>query len=202
MDTELLVDNRVDDGQKLLTELVRNGFDVSVAFWAKTSEEGLWQLYIGSTRVQAETLGDAYRTVYTCLSRIPDPSVSLSQIKLVHATNPAAMDAIAVRDSDPGRIPIKYQGKRLGNLAIEEACIYPRDIGQMISSKVLQKILGLMNRSGSVKPSTVTLLDGTTIQAIPVGIDMELPGTIRIILHDVVTNTNRTVPADDVVNIQ
>ena len=40
MDYELLVDERIDDGRSLLAGLVEDGFDVTVAFWAKTSEEG------------------------------------------------------------------------------------------------------------------------------------------------------------------
>jgi hypothetical protein len=55
MDTELLVDNRIEDGQKLLAELLKAGFDVNVAFWVRTSEEGLWFLYIGSTSVEPST---------------------------------------------------------------------------------------------------------------------------------------------------
>ena len=57
MDTELLVENRIDDGQRLLIELVRDGFDVSAAAWLKTSEEGLWFLYIGSKSVDASENG-------------------------------------------------------------------------------------------------------------------------------------------------
>jgi hypothetical protein len=97
MDTEILVDNRIDDGRELVSELVRDGFDVAVAFWVKTSEEGLWFLYIGSTSVHAERLGNAYGAVYACLRRLPNPPFSLSEIKLVQAHNPIARDAIAAR---------------------------------------------------------------------------------------------------------
>jgi hypothetical protein len=89
MDTELLVDSRIEDGQKLVAELVIAGFDVSVAFWAKTSEEGLWFLYIGSTSVEPSKIGDAYRTLYACLSRIPDPWVGMSEVMLIQATTPS-----------------------------------------------------------------------------------------------------------------
>jgi len=121
MDTELLVDNRIEDGQKLVAELVIAGFDVSVAFWVKTSEEGLWFLYIGSTSVEPSIIGDAYRTLYACLSKIPDPWVGMSEVKLIQASNPIAKDAMAARDRQPGHLLVRFQGKRLGNLSIEEA---------------------------------------------------------------------------------
>src|SRR6185312_17372515 len=116
MDTELLVENRIEDGQKLVTELVVAGFDVTVAFWIKTFEEGLWFLYIGSTSVEPSKIGDAYRTLYACLSRIPGPWVDMSQVMLIEAGNPIAKDAMAARDRQPGRLPVRFHGKRLGNL--------------------------------------------------------------------------------------
>ncbi len=125
MDSELLVDPPLEDGRKLIAELRRDGFDVTVAFWVRTTEEGLWHLYIGSNSVGAERLGDAYSIVYACLRRMPNSSISLHQINLVHPTNSIALDAIAVRDQNPGRTATHYEGKRLGNLAIEEAYIYP-----------------------------------------------------------------------------
>jgi hypothetical protein len=44
----------------------------------------------------------------------------------MNVTNPIAQDAIAWRDRYPGRVPTRYHGKRLGNLAVEEAYIYPK----------------------------------------------------------------------------
>ncbi|HUY32370.1 MAG TPA: hypothetical protein VMV69_06285 [Pirellulales bacterium] len=202
MDTELLVDDRIDDGRKLIAELVRDGFDVTAAFWIKTSEEGLWRLYIVSKSVDTAKIGEGYLPVYACLRRIPDPCIALSDIRLVNATNPIARDAITVRDRYPGRIPARFQGKRLGNLAIEEAYIYPPASGQMTRSEVLQTAAGLMNRTGALQPSIVTFRDGSSMQAIPVGIDMQSPGTVRVVLHDIAAGADRVVSADDVVNIQ
>ena len=201
MDTEILVDNRIDDGRELISELVRDGFDVTVAFWVNTSEEGLWFLYIGSTSVHAERLGGAYGAVYACLRRLPNPPFSLSEIKLVDAHNPIARDAIAVRDRASTRIPIRYRGKRLGNLSIDEAYIYPRS-GSMTPNEVAQTVLGLMKRTGAVQPSVVKLRDGSSLRAIPHGIQGGVPGEMQIVLLDVVNNTDLTVPADDVVEIQ
>jgi hypothetical protein len=125
MDTELLVEDRIEDGRRLVAELIKEGFDVTVAFWVRTSEEGLWFLYVGSTSVESGKVGDAYITAYDCLARLPNSSISLSDIKLVPATNPIAKDAKEIRDRYAGRVPTKYHGKQLGRMAIEEAYIYP-----------------------------------------------------------------------------
>ena len=125
MDTEILVGSQFDDGRRLVGQVVRDGFDVSVAFWVKTSEEGLWHLYLASPSVDEGTLVEAYRKVYASLSKIPDSAVSLSDIKLINDENPIAQDVIAIRDRYPARVPRRFRGKRIGNLSIVEAYIYP-----------------------------------------------------------------------------
>jgi hypothetical protein len=205
MDTELLVEDRIDGGRQLIAELVRDGFDVAVAFWAKPSEEELWSLYLASASVDAENLGNRYQQVYACWSRLNDHQFSFfsfSEIKIIPASNPIAQNAIAVRDRYAARIPTRYHGKSLGNLAIEEAYIYPQAIGRMTPDEVLQTVLALMKRTGAVQPSIVTLADGSTVQAIPTRIDTQTPGAFQITLMELSTGKNRVVSPDDVVNIQ
>lgn len=203
MDTELLVDNRIEDGQKLVAELVLVGFDISVAFWVKTSEEGLWFLYIGSASVEPSKIGDAYRTVYACLSKIPDSWVSVSEVRLIQANNPIAKDAMMARDRQSGRLPVRFQGQRLGNLSVEEAYIYPRVGGQLTPQELLQMLLGMANRPRNlVRPSAITLRDGTTATAIITGFDLQLPGGLTIQTLDPVSNAKKQIAGDEVINIR
>jgi hypothetical protein len=202
MDTEVLVGNRFEDGKRLVAELVRDGIDVAVAFWVKTENEGLWYLYVGTSAADVQRIGDAYVPVYACLSRIPDSSIALSDIKLISPANPVARAAMVIRDRSAARIPIRFQGERLEKLAIEEAYIYPRVAGPMSRDEVLQTVIALMNRSGPLQSSKVTLHDGSVIQAVPVSIDMKSPGAVYISLRDAATGVDRMVSADDVANIQ
>lgn len=180
-----------EDGQRLVTELIIAGFDVSVAFWVKTSEEGLWFLYVGSASVEPSKIGDAYRTVYACLRKIPDSSMGMSEVKLIQADNPIAKDAIAVRDRQAGRLPVRFQGKRLGNLSIEEAYIYPRVGGQMAPGDILQTLIGIANRpvAAPAHPSVIRLRDGTTVTALITGFNLQLPGGLTIQTVDPTSET-------------
>lgn len=203
MDTELLVDERIDDGRRLLSELVRAGFDVTGAFWVRTSEEGQRFLYVVSTAVARGSIGDAYRTVYAALSRLPNPSITLSDIKLIAPDNPIAIDAIAIRDRYPARIPTRHGAGRLGGVAIEEAYIYPRLDRGLNRAEVIQAVTALMNRTGPVQPSRFTLRDGSTLLAIPVGVHLWPPGPgLNVVLHEVNTQGERAVSADEIINIQ
>lgn len=201
MDTAVLVDNRIHDGRMLIAELDRSGFDVTAAFWVKTAEDGLWFLYIGSSRLEPGKLGDAYRAVYACLQRLPEAGITISDVKLVSATDPIVRDALAVRKRRPDRTPIRWGGSQLGDLSVEEAYIYP-DVGLMTVDEVLHTVAGLMRRTGMIPPSAVTFADGHTIQAIPLGVTMPRPGgTIRVVLHDVTTGRNEEIDAEQIAKI-
>jgi hypothetical protein len=204
MDTELLVDNRIEDGQKLVSELVIAGFDVSVAFWVKTSEEELWFLYIGSTSVEPSKIGDAYRTLYACLSKIPDPWVGMSEVMLIEASNPIAKEAMTVRDRHPGRLPVRFQGERLGSLFIEEAYIYPRVEAHITPEEILQTLFGLANRPtpSTPRPSVITLRDGTTVTGLITGFNLQMPGGLTIDTFDPAAKNKRQIAGDEITNMQ
>src|SRR5437588_5450 len=97
MAPELLVDERLEDGGRLTTELVRGGFDVRAAFWIRTQGEGLWFLYIASSSTR-QGLGNAYRTVYAAWSRLRIQSIAPSQIKVIDPDDRIAVEVIAIRD--------------------------------------------------------------------------------------------------------
>ena len=201
MDTELLVDDRVEGGREILAQLARDGFAVTVACWVRAHGTESWYLYLGSDSVNPEKVGDAYGSVYASLYKLPDPWVSLSDMKLLNTSDPIAHAAIAVRDRYPGRIPTRYHGKRLGSLAIEEAYIYPR-AGAMTSKEVLQTVAALMNRTGVMQPSIISFIDGTSVPAIPVGLNMQVPGGVRVVYHEIASGANREVAVENVLNIQ
>ncbi len=203
MDTELLVDNQIDDGQRLLAQLNRDGFRVTAAFWARTAGEGLWHFYIASPAVDVEKVGDSYRTLYASLRKIPEPWFSLLQVKLIPPQHPLAVAAAALRDRSPGgRLPTRYRGKLLGSPEIEEAYIYPRTESLLTSEEVLQAVAALMNRSGSVPPALVTFRDGSTIRAIPTSVQVRQPGKVEVGFLEVGATAPRIVEASEVVNIQ
>jgi hypothetical protein len=140
MAAELLVDSRIEDGQRLVDQLLRDNFKVTVAFWAKREEYSPWHLYIASPAVGAENPGDAYPVLYASLSKLPDIAVQLSEIRLINDESPIARDAIRLRLQYPERMPTRFPGKRLGDLSIEEAYVYA------LPSKKEVTIYGLVYR--------------------------------------------------------
>ncbi len=97
MDTSALVENQIDDGLKLVNRLVADHFDVSVACWVRTSEEGDWFLYIASKTVDENGLAAAYRDVYRVIQSMPDIWIPKSQVKLIGRENPIAKNALEMQ---------------------------------------------------------------------------------------------------------
>jgi hypothetical protein len=126
MDTDVLVETKIEDGERLIRHLIRDQFSVEIAFWVKASEEGLWQLWIASPSADPANLGEALHKAYATLTRIPDCTVAPSEITLVTDRDPMAREALALRDRSPSREPRQYHVQRLGKRAINGLWIYPR----------------------------------------------------------------------------
>ena len=56
MDTDALVNEQKEDGQKLLDYLAGSGFEVQAAFWVKAAEDGRWHYYLVSPAVETAGL--------------------------------------------------------------------------------------------------------------------------------------------------
>ncbi|MEE8451159.1 MAG: hypothetical protein V3R99_04560 [Thermoguttaceae bacterium] len=123
MDTATVVESQIDDGRHFVDHLRQAGFDVAVAFWVLTTDDGLWFLYIASDVVDKEGLATAYRKAYSELSRSQVSWVTSSDIKLIGSQNPIALEAIASRSNN--NMVTKYGGRKLGSMIIEDAYIYP-----------------------------------------------------------------------------
>ena len=128
MDQTTLVGNQIGDGEKLVKELVRNRFDVTAAFWAKTSEEGSWFLYIVSKAVDELGLRKAYRLLNDIVGKTPDLGLSPLNVKLIGVSNPIAKDALDAQrhlSSWSSKVLNRYSGSRLGDVYVDETYLYP-----------------------------------------------------------------------------
>jgi hypothetical protein len=128
MDTGTLVSEQIDSGWKLVTQLARNGFDVTAACWVKTSEEGRWFLYIASKDVEEKGPALAYRAAYGVLQSIESPWVSMSEIKLIGKNNAITQEVLDTRKLHHDGRPIHSRRDHIGSLAIEEMYIYPNGL--------------------------------------------------------------------------
>ena len=128
MDTDTLVENFLDDGQKLVAELPQRGFEVMAAFWIQPSWDGKWYFYVVSPLVDAEGITQAYRRLHPLVRARPQPVwIDPLKIRLIGPSDPLARDVLAAlgRLTVNGDRPIRWSGTWLGNLSIDGAYLYP-----------------------------------------------------------------------------
>jgi hypothetical protein len=128
MDQATLVEMQIDDGQRLINRLVKEGVEVTAAAWAKESESGQWFLYL-ATPLVGEDGGtrSAYRRVNAVIRELRQEGFSIDplEIKMIGQHDPVAKEMVAHRDSRSAKTPTRFHGNWLGELAVEEAYIYP-----------------------------------------------------------------------------
>ena len=131
MDNAPLVGDQIEDGRKLIEQLVRDGFDVTLAFWLrfKYEEDGPW-FYVASKTVDRRGLQAAYQAVHESIHRIPAPfgpwlfDSEVGDLKLIGMNDPIAKEVLAIHDRFPDRI--RFRGTvGSGHSGIEELYIYP-----------------------------------------------------------------------------
>jgi hypothetical protein len=130
MDSTTLVDEMVKDGGKIIEQLPLKQFEVTTGFWIKAAEDCQWYFYIVSPVVETEGLAKAYRQLHTAIRRIGQTLwVDPLEVKLIGPMNPIAQDVLSVHERHPGTAIIRWGGKKLGNVNIEEASLYPLSTG-------------------------------------------------------------------------
>lgn len=145
MDSELLVESELKDGQVLINQLAKDNFEVAVAFWARNAEDDPWQLYIASPCVDENRLGLASKRVFESLGKLFDPWITPLDIKLINEANPIARDAVQLRlrsSSPPSRVRVK----QLGTLSNLEVYIYPESNSLRLFVTVSYRKQGESNR--------------------------------------------------------
>jgi hypothetical protein len=132
MDTDALVEKRFEDGQRLIDQLLVEGFEVTAAFWLKASWNEKWYFYIVSPLVDKVGIAKAYGRLRPIRQRMPEPfHIRPLGITLIGPSEPIARDALAAyqRLPRPVTTPIHWPGRHLGNEIIEDAYFYPLPAG-------------------------------------------------------------------------
>jgi hypothetical protein len=130
MDSTILVEEQIEEGGRLIEQLVRDGFDVTGAFWVRSPNtyDRPW-FFVASKTVDQAGLHVAYGAVHTAIHRIPAPwgpalwHSEVSELKLISPNDPLAQTLLTLRDSHPGRK--RFRDITARNWPLDEVYIYP-----------------------------------------------------------------------------
>ena len=124
MDTNAVVEGHIDEGQRLIAQLVRDGIDVAAAFWGVTSDEGFIYLYIILKGAEENGPAESYHKVYDALQGIHARWVDVTRVKLITAATPLAKEVLSIRRRSPTKTGVWLYGD-FANFGIAQAYIYP-----------------------------------------------------------------------------
>src|SRR6266481_5816746 len=115
MDTIPLVNELVEDGERLISRLDVEGIPTIMACWVKPMEQDRWSLYIATPLVDERGAATAYREVYRVLRSLGTSLVTDSDINLVGPNDPITRDALDIRGRFGGKLPTRSKRPQLGN---------------------------------------------------------------------------------------
>ena len=123
MDKSTLVTEQIEAGSELIQQLAHGGFDVTAAFWFKGTEDNRWYFYVVSPIVDSEGLNQAYTRLHPFVWQMPH-FFAIAWI-CRHDYERAGFRMLSGDDETGKGSAIRWRGKILGNVSIEEAYLYP-----------------------------------------------------------------------------
>ena len=125
MDEVELVDQQKDDGRKLLTQLEKEGFPITAAFWVKPYEKDRWSLTIATRLVNDQGLLPAYRRLHDIQRDLDADWIAGSDIRLIGEVDRLARDVIEFQKRFPGRMSQEVKYPLLGDVRADGLYVYP-----------------------------------------------------------------------------
>jgi hypothetical protein len=179
VDQGTLVAEQIADGRRFIERFAADGNPVQAAFWAQTTENRLWFLYVATELAERDGPAAAYRAVHASLAKLGESWISSSAIKAISPSKPIVREVLAIMARHSGRLPIRLGDRTLGSVEVEHVYIYPPQVftftqaNPMTTEDIGQEILRLLNRGpSSLQPSRVTLKDGTAFTGVPFAIEL------------------------------
>lgn len=124
MDSATLVEEFINDGQRLLDELRRHEFNVRAACWVKPVDEDRRTLYVATSLVDEQGLKDAYRRFLEVFRSVQGIQFTTSEVNLIGAKDPITRDLLEFISNSYGGSSSFYRRDSLGNLFVDEVFVY------------------------------------------------------------------------------
>lgn len=185
MDPVALVEEQIDAGQRYLDLLTAHSVPVAVAFWARPSGDDRWMFYLATPTVDTSGTLAAYGQLSAPLREFDDVWLAPTEVTAIGAATRTAKAALAVAQKNSGRAPVRFRGSMLGDLAVEEAWVYPVPVKtkeiRIYGMRFRDAPIGFLDLSFDPhSPNSTLTVDGTPYPA-ETGIDwvIAVPVSVR-----------------------
>lgn len=134
MDTNLLVENQIADGETLVDRLIAAGVVVRAAFWVKPTDEDRWSLFIATPLFDQVGAIAAYQQVLQVLRTLDEAWISSSDLSLIGENHEWAQAVCDVLREYPNRRATKPGRPTLRG--VDDVYIYPLSAGAVPRPKL------------------------------------------------------------------
>jgi hypothetical protein len=124
MDTVALVEEQIDEGQRLLGRLHDETFVVNAAGWGKPIDEDRWTLFIANPIIAVDGPLVAYRRLTDILRAMGDLEIDSSNIKLIGENHPIARKFMELNRRLTGKPWIHCGPTVIGGIHFEDIYVY------------------------------------------------------------------------------
>jgi hypothetical protein len=123
MDQGPLVNEQIEVGARFLSEF-EHFAPVQVAAWLKVSDSNYWNLYIVSDQIDDANFDKAYTEVARITRQLQNPWIEF-RVKVLIKSEKTALALLDLQKRTTGRIPPWWLDRRLGDVFVDEAYLYP-----------------------------------------------------------------------------
>lgn len=124
MDQGTLVSEQIDAGAKLVADFGHYK-PLRAAFWIKDPDDREWYLCLASDQINDTNFDLAYGEVNRLVRPMSNLWLDPFQVKVMGADHPMAKAVIELTEKYPGICPIRLRSRRLGNITVDDAFVYP-----------------------------------------------------------------------------
>jgi hypothetical protein len=124
MDQGSLVNEQIEAGAKVAAEFDKYA-PLAAAFWAKDIEYKDWYLYLASEQINSTNFDLAYGEVVRIFGDKKRPGMDIFQIKVAGLDNPLVKGVCDLQRAYPNVAGSHLWTRRLGEVMVEDAYIYP-----------------------------------------------------------------------------
>jgi hypothetical protein len=126
MDSDTLVDNQIEEGQRLLALLREQGIVVRAACWVKSIDTDRWVLYIATPSVDEKGPLEAYRQLTPTLRSLDTGWLTSSDVTLVGEKHLIVRDAVEILQRFPHWTKIRPPRPLFGGIpGVDKVFVYP-----------------------------------------------------------------------------
>ena len=120
----MVMENLVDEGQRFIDRLKEDGFVVHEAFWVYDAEAEEWRLYL-MTDPSDKGGASLYKAAERSLIAAQPRGFDMNSVAITYPTDPRAAAVRKFNAEHPSRIATNVRGQSVGGIYFDRAYIYP-----------------------------------------------------------------------------